>query len=51
MSDVRIVKLEDLPDFITQDRGESQQTVKIIIEEDGKAVLYTLEIKKTAIPF
>lgn len=51
MSDVRIVKFEDLPGVITKVGGEDLQTVKIIIEENGKSVLFTIEIQRTDIPF
>lgn len=51
MSDVRIVKFEDLPDYMTKEGNESQQKVKTIMEENGKTVLYTIEFNRTDIPF
>lgn len=51
MSDARIVKFEDLPDYITKHGGKSQQIVKVIIEENGKGVLYNIEFNRTDIPF
>lgn len=51
MSDVRIVKFDDLPSVITKEGDESQQQVKIILEEDGKSAVYTIEFTRSAIPF
>lgn len=50
MLDVRIVKLNDLIPLI-KDGGDDLQQVKIILDKDGKAVLYDIEIKRTVIPF
>lgn len=51
MSDVRIVKIEDITDIIIEEGDESQQTVKIIIEEEGKSAVYTIEYTRADIPF
>lgn len=50
MSGVRIVKFDDLIPLI-KGGGDDLEKVKIILDNDGKTVLYDIEIKRTVIPF